>query len=44
MSVKVLKPADEAYQFPLLIKQLLLSSERYAGDNEIVGGLSLIHI
>lgn len=38
MSVKVLKPADEAYQFPLLIKQLLLSSERYAGDNEIVGG------
>ncbi|SDB42606.1 fatty-acyl-CoA synthase [Pseudidiomarina indica] len=38
MSVKILKPAEEAYQFPLLIKQLLLSSERYAGDNEIVGG------
>ena len=38
MSVKILKPAEEAHQFPLLIKQLLLSSERYAGDNEIVGG------
>ncbi|MDT7526367.1 fatty acid--CoA ligase [Pseudidiomarina sp. GXY010] len=38
MSVKLLKPADEAYQYPLLIKQLLLSSERYGANNEIVGG------
>jgi len=38
MPVKLLKPADEAYQYPLLIKQLLLSSERYGANNEIVGG------
>ncbi|MDX1705410.1 fatty acid--CoA ligase [Pseudidiomarina sp.] len=38
MPVKLLAPADEAYNYPLLIKQLLLSSQRYAGDNEIVGG------
>ncbi|KFZ30605.1 long-chain fatty acid--CoA ligase [Pseudidiomarina salinarum] len=38
MPVKMLAPADEAYNYPLLIKQLLLSSQRYAGDNEIVGG------
>lgn len=38
MAVKLLSPADDAYNYPLLIKQLLLSAERYAGDNEIVGG------
>ncbi|RUO72117.1 long-chain fatty acid--CoA ligase [Pseudidiomarina sediminum] len=38
MAVKLLPPADDAYNYPLLIKQLLLSAERYAGDNEIVGG------
>lgn len=38
MAVKLISPADEAYNYPLLIKQLLLSAERYAGDNEIVGG------
>ncbi|WP_241967569.1 fatty acid--CoA ligase [Pseudidiomarina insulisalsae] len=38
MAVKLIPPADEAYNYPLLIKQLLLSAERYAGDNEIVGG------
>ena len=38
MAVKLIPPADDAYNYPLLIKQLLLSSERYAGDNEIVAG------
>lgn len=38
MAVKLLKPTPEAYQYPLLIKQLLLSSQRYAGDREIVAG------
>ncbi|MFC0445582.1 fatty acid--CoA ligase [Pseudidiomarina halophila] len=38
MAVKLIPPADEAYNYPLLIKQLLLSAERYGGDNEIVGG------
>ncbi|MDN7126009.1 fatty acid--CoA ligase [Pseudidiomarina terrestris] len=38
MAVKLIPPADDAYNYPLLIKQLLLSAERYAGDNEIVGG------
>ncbi len=38
MSVKLLKPTDEAYQYPLLIKQLLLSSQHYGAGKEIVGG------
>ncbi|RUO76770.1 fatty acid--CoA ligase [Pseudidiomarina taiwanensis] len=38
MPVKTIKPTADAYQYPLLIKQLLLSSQRYGGDNEIVGG------
>jgi fatty-acyl-CoA synthase len=38
MPVKLLKPTEDAYEYPLLIKQLLLSSQRYGGDNEIVGG------
>lgn len=33
---KILPPADNAYQYPLLIKQLLLSAPRYAPDQEIV--------
>lgn len=37
-SVKLIESTEEAYQYPLLIKQLLLSSERYGGDREIVGG------
>jgi len=37
-SVKLIEPTEEAYQYPLLIKQLLLSSQRYGGDREIVGG------
>ena len=38
MPVKLLKPTEEAYQYPLLIKQLLLSSQRYGESNEIVAG------
>ncbi|PTB90350.1 long-chain fatty acid--CoA ligase [Pseudidiomarina aestuarii] len=38
MPVKTIKPTADAHQYPLLIKQLLLSSQRYAGSNEIVGG------
>lgn len=33
---KLLPPAENAYQYPLLIKQLLLSGPRYAPDQEIV--------
>ena len=33
---KLIPPADNAYQYPLLIKQLLLSGPRYAPDQEIV--------
>lgn len=33
---RILPPADNAYQYPLLIKQLLLSAPRYAPDQEIV--------
>ena len=33
---RILQPADNAYQYPLLIKQLLLSGPRYAPDQEIV--------
>ena len=33
---RILQPADNAYQYPLLIKQLLLSGPRYAPDQEII--------
>ncbi|MCM0612822.1 fatty acid--CoA ligase [Marinobacter sediminum] len=33
---RILPPADNAYQYPLLIKQLLLSGPRYSPDQEIV--------
>jgi len=33
---RILKPADNAYQYPLLIKQLLMSGPRYNPDQEIV--------
>ncbi|TYC57850.1 fatty acid--CoA ligase [Marinobacter sp. BW6] len=33
---RILSPADNAYQYPLLIKQLLLSGPRYNPDQEIV--------
>ena len=33
---RILKPADNAHQYPLLIKQLLLSGPRYSPDQEIV--------
>jgi fatty-acyl-CoA synthase len=33
---RTLKPADNAHQYPLLIKQLLLSGPRYSPDQEIV--------
>jgi len=39
MPVKTLKPAENAYDYPLLIKSLLLSASRYAPDQEIVYGL-----
>lgn len=38
MPVKLMPPTDEAYAYPLLIKQLLLSSQRYGVGREIVGG------
>ena len=33
---KILQPADNAYQYPLLIKRLLMSGPRYNPDQEIV--------
>ena len=36
VNTKILPAADNAYQCPLLIKQLLLSGPRYAPDQEIV--------
>ncbi|MFL1464865.1 fatty acid--CoA ligase [Marinobacter sp. DUT-3] len=33
---RILPPADNAHQYPLLIKQLLLSGPRYSPDQEIV--------
>ncbi len=36
MQTKILPPTESAYQYPLLIKSLLLSSQRYANDREIV--------
>ncbi|MBY6033406.1 fatty acid--CoA ligase [Marinobacter daepoensis] len=35
-NTRILKPADNAHQYPLLIKQLLLSGPRYNPDQEIV--------
>lgn len=36
VNTKILPAAENAYQYPLLIKQLLLSGPRYAPDQEIV--------
>ncbi len=36
LKTRILKPADNAYQYPLLIKQLLLSGKRYERTREIV--------
>ena len=36
MKTKILPPTDSAYNYPLLIKSLLLSGQRYAPDQEIV--------
>jgi fatty-acyl-CoA synthase len=36
MATKIIPPADGAYAYPLLIKQLLLSGERYEPGREIV--------
>ncbi|NBB63303.1 long-chain-fatty-acid--CoA ligase [Pseudomonas sp. ODNR1LW] len=36
LKTKIIPPADGAYSYPLLIKRLLLSGERYQPDNEIV--------
>ncbi|TLX60232.1 fatty acid--CoA ligase [Stutzerimonas nosocomialis] len=36
LQTRILKPADNAYQYPLLIKQLLLSGKRYERTREIV--------
>ncbi|WP_027856557.1 fatty acid--CoA ligase [Marinobacterium jannaschii] len=36
MNTKIIKPAANAYQYPLLIKSLLLSGKRYEPNNEIV--------
>jgi fatty-acyl-CoA synthase len=35
-NTRILSPASNAYQYPLLIKQLLLSGPRYNPDQEIV--------
>ncbi|MDO6562970.1 fatty acid--CoA ligase [Amphritea sp. 1_MG-2023] len=36
MQTKIIKPAANAHDFPLLIKSLLLSGQRFQPDNEIV--------
>ena len=36
MNTRILEPAANAHSFPLLIKSLLLSAERYAPEQEIV--------
>jgi len=36
MKTKIIKPADNAFDYPLLIKSLLLSGQRYEPDREIV--------
>lgn len=38
MNTKILAPTPSAYQYPLLIKSLLLSGQRYEPDREIVYG------
>ena len=38
MNTKKIEPASDAYQYPLLIKSLLLSGRRYGATNEIVSG------
>ncbi len=36
LQTRVIKPAENAYQYPLLIKRLLLSGQRYERSREIV--------
>ena len=36
LQTRVIPPAENAYQYPLLIKSLLLSGVRYERDREIV--------
>ena len=36
LKTKIIPPAPGAYTYPLLIKSLLLSGERYEPDNQIV--------
>lgn len=36
MKTRILEPARNAYNFPLLIKSLLLSGQRYEPNREIV--------
>ncbi len=38
MATKILQSADSAYNYPLLIKQLLTSNQRFETQNEIVSG------
>ncbi|GGC12180.1 long-chain-fatty-acid--CoA ligase [Marinobacterium zhoushanense] len=38
MNTRIIESAPGAYQYPLLIKQLLLSGQRYAPGGEIVSG------
>lgn len=38
MPTKIIEPCRGAYQYPLLIKSLLLSGKRYASQHEIVHG------
>jgi fatty-acyl-CoA synthase len=35
-STRLLPPAQNAYQYPLLIKQLLASGPRFSGTNDII--------
>ncbi|NVK43779.1 MAG: fatty acid--CoA ligase [Oceanospirillaceae bacterium] len=36
MDTKIIKPADAAYEYPLLIKRLLMSAQRHHNGHEIV--------
>lgn len=36
MKTRIIESTESAYQYPLLIKSLLLSGKRYGGENEIV--------
>ncbi|WP_221794636.1 fatty acid--CoA ligase [Oceanobacter mangrovi] len=38
MKTRLIQTTDSAYQYPLLIKQLLLSNQRYETNNEIISG------